>query len=367
MASLNKQLEYLSPVLDKSVSMKELQIQLLAKKQESHYKHQGNLLSELGQIKAQSKIFTFSSDFRVENFFTKIKRLVSEFDKQTSIDFIKTDNGWNLNINGNNYPIGDIPGFFISGRVSAVTINIPEFIKNICKALKSILTHGNFHYGYWKDEDTAITNNFSFLLLFIPHGQENLLKKFGRFEWHLPGDSHLAKKTGSIRINEESGNTILSWRKKSTWLTVFLIILGIILGVAFSNMIFKFREIIIPANYLIMATIALLILAVFDYINRSAILVLDKDKLVLKNGAIPILPGYKRRSYQFTDIIRVFTKTVSLDSGTSDGGGGVSYMKAIYITTREPKEIKLIDGLEKNEALMIEDKIQKYINQKTSA
>lgn len=363
MASLRKQLEILRPLLNPGLSPEELRLQLMAQQEEAYYRDPCHLLHGLGQLEGQARFFTFATGMSLELFFDKLSQLVQAADPQAKPQFTETAEGWQMQIRDRSYLIGKIPLVF-SRHLDAKTLNVPDFIRNLNRALKPILKGGNFHFGYGADADTNYATPFVYVLLFVPAGQERLLRQFKGLEWQHLGDSPMAQKTGSIRIAHFPGAVELRWRRRTTWLTTVLLIAGVILLTALVNLIFEFREIRVPLPYLLWACLVTAILGLLDYVNRDIRMRIEAGTLRIRGGVIPLLPGFKRRSYILKDILRVWTKTIISSWSADEAIGSYAPQKAVYITTTAGKEIKIARDLEKYEATMVESQVKKWVGKK---
>ena len=353
---LQKQLDKIRPLLSKDIPAKEVILELLSKESESHYRDQGKLLNALGQLANQFKIIPLNSGDEEKHIVSKIKALVkSETGLNAELHY---DEEWRITIDNTTKTFGKIPLVYPTRSGSH---NIPEFVPKLADSLENILD-GTFYCGYWKDTDTAVACPFAFMLIYVPKGNDGVRKALDSFEWNRMGANVSDLISGTVTAKDQ----LISYRRTTTWLTVLVMIVWILVIGSALNYFLHFHELIIPWKILFIMTVTSTVLWFLDSINRNGHIELSSDKLLVKEGIIPVLPGYRRRKFLRNEIIRVWIKVKSDSAGLSDGPVIDSTSYIVYITTSKPAELRLTPELLKNEAELVKTKIERWVKSKSN-
>lgn len=363
MAGVTRQLEYLEPILNKSHSIQDVLRDLIGVNEEEYFhQNQGNILHKLGLLKNQYSFYTFDHDFTIEDLFEKIKALLAQngFTRKFKVE---NRDGWILTLDEKEHNLGDTSLFYNWTVNAGQILSIPPFYRKIASALSEYLKSGDFHFGYWKNEDQRGMLDYIFVILYVPDSEKNILSKFSSLEWNSIGTKNNAKAiTGKVSLVSYSiteNETTFKWKSRGNTLTTILFMAAALLFLAGIDQLFGFSEFTIPQEIFIYSISIIVPLWILDYFNRFITLTFNEEKLILNQGYLPFFPGYKRRNYLSKDILRIWNKIKKTSAVSDDFNNSDFYY--IYITTTQPKEIRLTSELDKSETKFIEAKLSERL------
>ena len=311
----------------------------------------------------QIDFFTFDRHIQAEQVFEKIHKLLDSQGVKSAVTF-KYNSGWKLTIDGVETQLEDLKFGYNWVVNEYELLNVPLFYSQLIDALQPLLSSGSFYYGIMKDEDNRKHQDFVFIVLFVQNGHQDILKQFRKFEWKKLGPSTTdagaidSGKVRSIRYKVYPDKTVFNWKSRSNTMTGFLFLVVVMIVFGLVDKIFKWGEHDIPYAVFIYGACGIVPLWILDYFNRLILLVADQEKIVLRKGQLPFFPGYRRRTFYYKELIKIWTKLKHNSSAGSEMTmpDGTDYI--VYVTTSKPKEIRLSNKLDQSEATLLEGKLK---------
>lgn len=379
MASLTKQFERIAPFLNKSVEAKERYRHVLGLKPESFFsENDGNLFHVLGSDKNQAQFIEFSRNLRSnyieEDLIPKLKLLFLQ--ETGSSDFkTKQDGGWTIILNGKSYELGKLEFMYNWHVQGEKLMDPPDFFVNLAKAFNEQISSGTFYFGYLKDKNQRKYADFVYVIVFAKYGDEVVFKKLTDLVWRpiyqsqvvettvepIKEGSGLYKKQGNVYYRQSKGITDLEWTS-SNWI-ISMLVYGLLLITAMdmANPYLEINDRSLPDKVAIPFYAISLGIFVLFLLNRKSRVTLNSTHLILKKGYVPFFLGFRRRSFELKDILRLDQESEDMDIGSDVATGGGSYMYKVYLTVYPTKKVRLTHLLREENADFIQNKIKAHL------
>lgn len=362
MASLNKQLALLQPLLSRQQSQADLIQTLLKNKEISDFKNMSNTLRDIGYMKSQAYIMTFTKHLDHPRYLSKLKKICEQELDDVTVDYEQTGEDYTFKVGEEQIRVSGNKSHYEFEEDEEDNLIIPQPLKQLFKKVGSHLTTGAFYCGHPSEKIMSIGEEHTFVVVFIRHADRRLLKEIKWLGWKpISGNEQPDEKNkvGSIRFRLDADRAHFAWKESfaiGTYIAC-LLPLGIIVNELLGVLGFSHKDVPLRTTLIILAFSA--IIGIIDFYQRNRSLTITNGTINSRCGVIPI-SGLLWKSVHFKNVLKMSMKSRLESSGNEDGPSTYATYHDLYIVTKDAKQIRIVKGVKKLEANFLLKQLTKY-------